>query len=120
MGMLLDVPARRHGGQQWLTLRCAKTNGAVKPETATASPHQKICGGKRISLNLPGREMSVESLYRIRRPAMRMREDFEKWADANWMIVHSQDDAWECWQAATIQAAERIKEEAAKACESDE
>lgn len=45
---------------------------------------------------------------------MGMREDFEKWADANWMIVHSPDDAWECWQAATLQAAERMKEEAAK------
>lgn len=51
---------------------------------------------------------------------MGMREDFEKWADANWMIVHSPDDAWECWQAATLQAAERMKEEAAKVCESDE
>ena len=43
---------------------------------------------------------------------MSMREEFEKWADANWMIVHSPDDAWGCWQAATIQAAERMKEEA--------
>lgn len=47
---------------------------------------------------------------------MGMREDFEKWADANWMIVHSPEDAWECWQAATLQAAERMKEEAAKVC----